>query len=70
MWTIPSSVSFSAARPSIRSPSKRTSPPLSGSSPVIARSSVLLPWPLGPTRQSVSPRATVSAASRTIVVSP
>ena len=40
-------------------PSKRTVPLSAWVKPPMIRNSVLLPLPLGPTRQTISPRATV-----------
>src|SRR5579875_340567 len=68
--TSPRSVSASARRPSIRSPPKAIVPWRIGSSPLIARISVVLPWPLGPTITSVAPAGMSSEMSRMIVVSP
>jgi hypothetical protein len=42
-----------------RSPSSQTSPALTGSNPAMARSTVVLPQPEGPSRQPTVPRARV-----------
>ena len=51
-------------------PSRRTTPPLTGSSPKIALSSVDLPAPLGPMIVASSPRSRRNETSWTIVTLP
>ena len=45
-------------QPADRAAAKRTVPPRAGSSPMIARTVVVLPMPLRPSRASTSPSAT------------
>src|SRR6266852_5481248 len=51
--------------PDVRSPLKKTSPAVSGITPVIRLKTVLLPAPLGPIRPWIAPRATVMERSAT-----
>ena len=50
---------------STSAPAKRIVPPVGGSSPLIAFSSVLLPAPFGPTRARISPSSTSSVTPPT-----
>ncbi len=49
-----------AGRPCTSSPSKRIRPPRGADQPAIARSVVVLPAPLAPMRETISPRSTCS----------
>src|SRR2546426_12454250 len=53
------------AKPDVRSPLKKTSPAVSGITPVMRLKTVLLPAPLGPIRPWIAPRVTVMEKSAT-----
>jgi hypothetical protein len=53
-----------------RSPDSRTSPAATGTKPAMARSSEVLPLPLGPSSVTNSPAATSKLAPSTILVEP
>src|SRR3972149_629590 len=61
-WAMPRRAMAAVPRAPIRAPSKPTAP-RGGITPVMPRSSVVLPAPLAPTRQTISPRSTCRSTS-------
>ncbi len=68
-WATPRRTIDAADRPSMRSPARRIDPALTrprwtGSSPVTARSNVVLPAPLAPSSATIEPSGTANDAPR------